>query len=70
MLLSIPHGQHCVASGASNGPGRPVGPIAVALRRSYRDAVRLAAREEILADLADDAVTARSSPRPAASGPR
>jgi hypothetical protein len=30
-----------------------------ALRRSYRDAVRLAAREEILAELADDVVTAQ-----------
>jgi hypothetical protein len=30
-----------------------------ALRRNYRDAVRLSAREEILAELADDPVTAR-----------
>jgi hypothetical protein len=30
-----------------------------ALRRDYRDAVRLSAREEILAELADDTVTAR-----------
>jgi hypothetical protein len=30
-----------------------------ALRRNYRDAVRLSAREEILAELADDTVTAR-----------
>jgi hypothetical protein len=30
-----------------------------ALRRNYRDAVRLSAREEILAELADDSVTAR-----------
>jgi hypothetical protein len=31
----------------------------MALRRNYADAVRLAAREEILADLAEDTVTAR-----------
>ena len=30
-----------------------------ALRRNYRDAIRLSAREEILAELADDTVTAR-----------
>jgi hypothetical protein len=33
--------------------------VAQALRRNYRDAVRLSAREEILAELADDTVTAR-----------
>jgi hypothetical protein len=31
----------------------------MALRRNYADAVRLTAREEILADLADDSTTAR-----------
>jgi hypothetical protein len=36
-----------------------VGATLAALRRSYRDAVRLSAREELLAELADDAVTAR-----------
>ncbi len=30
-----------------------------ALRRNYQDAVRLSAREELLAELAEDAVTAR-----------
>jgi hypothetical protein len=30
-----------------------------ALRRNYQDAVRLSAREELLADLAEEAVTAR-----------
>jgi hypothetical protein len=33
--------------------------IVTALRRNYRDAVRLSAREEILAELAEDSVTAR-----------
>ncbi len=36
-----------------------VAEIATVLRLDYRDAVRLAAREEILADLAEDAVTAQ-----------
>jgi hypothetical protein len=45
-------------------PGTPSTSAAVegtvaALRRNYRDAVRLSAREEILAELADDTVTAR-----------
>ena len=39
--------------------GRDVEVIAVAMRQSYHDGVRLAAREEILADLAMDAITAR-----------
>ena len=39
--------------------GREVAVTVAALRRSYRDAVRLAAREEILADLAEDVVTAQ-----------
>jgi hypothetical protein len=33
--------------------------MVTALRLDYRDAVRLSAREEILAELADDAVTAQ-----------
>ncbi len=33
--------------------------IATGLQRDYRDAVRLSAREDILADLAEDAATAR-----------
>ena len=37
----------------------PVEQTVVALRRNYADAVRLAAREEILAELAEDGTTAR-----------
>jgi hypothetical protein len=59
MLLPMARRQLCLTSGADNAAGRGLGSIPVALRRSYRDAVRLAAREEILADLADDGVTAR-----------
>jgi hypothetical protein len=58
MLLPMAHPELCVAGGVNNGPGRRLGSIPATLRRSYRDAVRLAAREEILADLADDGVTA------------
>jgi hypothetical protein len=46
------------ANGGTNGGGREVELVATALRRNYRDAVRLAAREEILAELSEDAVTA------------
>jgi hypothetical protein len=59
MLLPIARPELCAAGAASDGPGRGFGSILATLRRSYGDAVRLAAREEILADLADDAVTAR-----------
>jgi hypothetical protein len=59
MLLPIVHAELCVASGTARGPGRDVGSVAATLRQIYRDAVRLAAWEEILADLADEAVTAR-----------
>ena len=59
MLLPMARPEFCVAGGVNNASGRGLGSIPATLRRSYRDAVRLAAREEILADLADDGVTAR-----------
>ncbi len=59
MLLPTARPELCLAGGGNNAPGRGLGSIATTLRRSYDDAVRLAAREEILADLADDAITAR-----------
>ncbi len=43
----------------SEATGRELEMTVAALRRNYHDAVRLAAREEILADLAEDAVTGR-----------
>ena len=43
MLLPMAHPE-LSAGGGNDGPGRSLGSIPVALRRSYRDAVRLAAR--------------------------
>ena len=34
-------------------------PVIIALRQNYRDAVRLSAREQLLADLAEDVMTAQ-----------
>jgi hypothetical protein len=47
------------ASGANKEAGGEVDVAVAALRRNYREVVRRAAREEILAELADEAVTAR-----------
>jgi hypothetical protein len=59
MLLPIARPDLCVPTGGTNGPSRDVELTAAALRRNYGDAVRLAAREEILAELAEDEVTVR-----------
>jgi hypothetical protein len=59
MLLPIARPELCAATDAENRAGQEVEMTATALRRNYGDAVRLAAREEILADLAEDMVTAR-----------
>src|ERR687885_109737 len=57
MLLPIARSEP-IPTAATNGGGWEVELVITSLRRNYRDAVRLAAREEILADLAEDAVTA------------
>ena len=59
MLPPVARSEPIPGNGATNGGGREVELTATALRRNYRDAVRLAAREEILAELAEDAVTAQ-----------
>ena len=55
-MLSIPHPDF---SAAANQSGPETDMTTVALRRNYRDAVRLAAREEILAELAQDVLIAQ-----------
>src|SRR5919199_3453365 len=59
MLLPIARADAIPPAHADHHTGREVEVITMALRRNYADAVRLAAREEILADLAEDPVTAR-----------
>jgi hypothetical protein len=59
MLLPIGRPDLAAPSGPSNRASGEVELTTTALRRNYRDAVRLAAREEILADLAQDTITAQ-----------
>ncbi len=55
-MLPIARADLCVGT-ARTGAGREVEVTVTALRRNYRDAVRLSAREELLAELAEDVVT-------------
>jgi hypothetical protein len=59
MLPPVARSEPIPGNGVTSGGGREVELTVTALRRNYRDAVRLAAREEILAELAEDAVTAQ-----------
>jgi hypothetical protein len=59
MLVPIARPDPRVPTGARNGPGQEAELAGAALRRNYRDAVRLATQEEILAELAEEVVTAR-----------
>ncbi len=60
MLLPIARFDLTPTTEPTNGnAGRAVELTTTALRRNYHDAVRLAAREEILAELAEDTLTAR-----------
>jgi hypothetical protein len=59
MLLPLARPGISAAGGAKKEAGRQVDVAVAALRRNYREAVRLAAREEILAELADETVTAQ-----------
>ena len=59
MLLPLARPGISAPGGAKKEAGRDVDMAVTALRRNYREAVRMAAREEILAELADEAVTAQ-----------
>ena len=59
MLLPLARPGISAASGVKKQAGRDVDMAVAALRRNYREAARMAAREEILAELADEAVTAQ-----------
>jgi hypothetical protein len=59
MPPAVAHSEPTQENGAPDEASHDVEPTATALRQNYRDAVRLAAREEILAELAEDAVTAQ-----------
>ena len=59
MLLPLARPGISAAGALKKEAGGEVDTAVAALRRNYREAVRMAARGEILAELADEAVTAQ-----------
>jgi hypothetical protein len=59
MLLPLARPGISAAAGATREADGEVDMVVATLRRNYGEAVSIAAREEILAELAEDTVTAR-----------